>query len=724
MTVISDEGVHMLFSGEAFRLEKLPHDILKVIFDIKDQSTNVFNALALKELGEMLEVIKKEKARGLLFTSGKPSGFVFGADITEFLGHFKKSEEEMKTWIKSINHIFNGYEDLPYPKVALINGFALGGGCEITLTMDYRLGNTKATMGLPETKLGIIPGWGGTVRLPRLIGADHAIEWITGAKHYKASEAMKFGALDGVVDDDKLETAGLLLLEKAIGGEMDWQARVAQKKTPLKLDKIESMMSFDGSKAFVAGVAGPHYPAPVKAVETMQKASRMNRDEALDVEGETFAWCAKTKTAECLTQVFLGDQYLKKVSKKITKEATPIQHGAVLGAGIMGGGIAYQSASTGVGVLMKDIKPEQLELGMNEASKILLQAVERNKLTPDKMAKVLASITPTLSYSDFNSTQFVVEAVVENEKVKKAVLADVEKATPSEAVLASNTSTISITKLAEGLTRPEKFCGMHFFNPVHRMPLVEIIRGAKTSESTIAQAVNYANQMGKTPIVVNDCAGFLVNRILFPYFKGFVHLLEDGVDFQRIDKVMEKFGWPMGPAYLLDVVGIDTGVHASKIMADAFPDRMAYQSKTILEVMYENKRFGQKNSLGFYEYEMDKKGRPVKKVNPAVYELIKPVIKQSVEISDDEIVMRMMIPMITEASRCLEDKIVETPVEVDMGLLLGLGFPPFRAGALKYADTIGMKKLEDESRKYHRIGHMYEFTSLMKSMAQENKTYY
>jgi 3-hydroxyacyl-CoA dehydrogenase/enoyl-CoA hydratase/3-hydroxybutyryl-CoA epimerase/enoyl-CoA isomerase len=714
----------MLYNGQAFRLESLPNEILKVVFDLKDQSANVFNALALKELGEVLEVIKKQSAKGLLFTSGKPSGFVFGADVTEFLDHFKKTEDEMKAWIAGINKVFSGYEDLPFPKVALVNGFALGGGCEIALTMDYRLATPKAAIGLPETKLGIIPGWGGTVRLPRLIGADHAIEWITGAKHYKADEAIKFGAIDGIIEDAKLEEGGLKLLEKCIKGELDWKARVEQKKAPLKLDKIESAMSFDGSKAFVAALAGPNYPAPVKAVETMQKAARLNRDEAIALEGETFAFCAKTKTAECLVQVFLGDQYLKKVSKTVTKNAKPTQHASVLGAGIMGGGIAYQSASMGVPVLMKDIKTEQLDLGMNEASKLLNKEVERKKMTTEKMAKVISQISPTLSYSDFSNTQFVVEAVVENEKIKKSVLAEVEKATSPETVLASNTSTISITRLAEGLSRPDKFCGMHFFNPVHRMPLVEIIRGAKTSEETIAQAVNYANQMGKTPIVVNDCAGFLVNRILFPYFKGFVHLIEDGVDFQRIDKVMEKFGWPMGPAYLLDVVGIDTGVHAAKIMADAFPDRMSYSTKTILDVMYENKRFGQKNGLGFFEYEVDKKGKPVKKVNPSVYELIKPVVKKEITVTDEDIIMRMMIPMITEASRCLEDKIVATPVEVDMGLLLGLGFPPFRAGALKYADSIGMKNLEEVSKKFHSIGHMYEFTSFMKGMAAENKTYY
>ena len=714
----------MLFSGQAFRLEKLPGDVLKVVFDLKDQSTNVLNALSLKELGEMLEVIKKEKARGLLFTSGKPSGFIFGADVTEFLGHFKKTEEEMRTWLKSINDIFNGYEDLPFPKVALVSGFALGGGWEIALMNDYRLASPKAQMGLPETKLGIIPGWGGTVRLPRLIGADNAIEWITTAKYYKAEDALKVGAIDGIVEDARLEEAGLKLLERAISGELDWKARVKQKQSPLKLDKIESAMSFDGGKGFVMAAAGPNYPAPVKAVETMQKAARLHRDEALKLEGETFAACAQTKTAEALTQVFLGDQYLKKVSKKITRDSKPTTFGAVLGAGIMGGGIAYQSASMGTPVLMKDIKHEQLDLGMGEATKLLNKEVERKKMTPEKMGKTIAKITPTLSYADFNQANFVVEAVVENEKIKKSVLAEVEKSVAPTTVLASNTSTISITKLAEGLARPENFCGMHFFNPVHRMPLVEIIRGAKTSEATIAQGVQYALQMGKTPIVVNDCAGFLVNRILFPYFNGFILLLEDGVDFQRIDKVMEKFGWPMGPAYLLDVVGLDTGAHASKIMADAFPDRMSHESKTILDIMYEQKRFGQKNNLGFYEYELDKKGKPVKKVNPAVYEIIKPTIKKQVEVTDEEIIMRMMLPMIIESSRCLEDKIVESPVEVDMGLLLGIGFPPFRAGALKYADTVGLKKLEAESKKFEALGKLYEFTPFMRSLAAENKTYY
>lgn len=715
----------MLYSGKAFRLEKKTDGILVLTFDLADQSANVFNAIALNELKESLDVIKKQTdIKGLIFNSGKESGFVFGADITEFLTHFKKTEAEMISWIAEINATFSGFEDLPYPTVAAVNGFALGGGCEIALAMSYRVGTTKAQMGLPETKLGIIPGWGGTIRLPRLIGTDHAIEWIAMAKNYKADECQKFGALDAVVDDSKLQEAALLTLNRAIKGDLDWKARNAQKKAPIKLDKIESMMSFEGSKAFIAGTAGPHYPAPLKAIESMQKGATKNRDEAIKFEHEAFAAMAKTSTAECLVQVFLGDQYLKKVSKKMTKDTAPTKLGAVLGAGIMGGGIAYQSASSGVGVIMKDIKHEQLDLGMNEASKLLNKLVESKKMPVDKMAKVISSITPTLSYADFKSTDFVVEAVVENEKVKRSVLAEVEANVTDSTIIASNTSTISITKLAEGLKRPENFCGMHFFNPVHRMPLVEIIRGEKTSENAIARGVQYATQMGKTPIVVNDCPGFLVNRILFPYFNGFIFLIDDGVDFQKIDKVMEKFGWPMGPAYLLDVVGIDTGEHASKIMAEGFPDRMGFTAKTVLAQMYELKRYGQKNGKGFYDYEIDKKGKPKKVVNPEVYNMIAPVAKRKLEVTDQEIVMRMMIPMIIESARCLEDKIVNTATEVDMGLLLGIGFPPFRAGALKYADSIGLAALEEESKKYAHLGKLYEFTPNMKEMAKNNQKFY
>ncbi|HET9054473.1 MAG TPA: 3-hydroxyacyl-CoA dehydrogenase NAD-binding domain-containing protein, partial [Cyclobacteriaceae bacterium] len=334
---------------------------------------------------------------------------------------------------------------------------------------------------------------------------------------------------------------------------------------------------------------------------------------------------------------------LKKKAKGYDKTAKETKKAAVLGAGIMGGGIAYQSALKGTPILMKDIAEAGIELGLNEANKLLAKRVEKKKMKPLEMGNVLNRIRPTLSYAEFGDVDLVVEAVVENPKVKKSVLAEVEDKVGANAIIASNTSTISIDLLAADLKRPENFLGMHFFNPVHMMPLVEVIRGKKTSPEAVATTVAYAKKMGKTPVVVNDCPGFLVNRVLFPYFAGFAGLLRDGADFQAVDKVMEKFGFPMGPAYLLDVVGIDTGVHANEVMAQGFPDRMKGDFKSAMEVMFENKRYGQKNGVGFYKYETDKKGKPKKVVDETTYELIKPVVAERKEFTTEEIIARCMI---------------------------------------------------------------------------------
>ena len=713
----------MLFDGKAIQAE-LKDGIIHFTFDIKEGSANVIGNLMMEEFPKALEAVQGcKEAKGLLYRSNKEH-FIFGADITEFMGHFKKSHEEIKNWILQMNTTLNGFEDLDMPKVAAVNGFALGGGMEVILTADYRVASAGTKIGLPETKLGIMPGWGGSVRLPRICGADHAIEWITSGKQYKVEDALKIGAIDAVVAPDKLEATALKTLERAISGELNWKARVEEKKAPLRLNKTEQAMTFETAKGFVFGVAGPNYPAPVKAVEVMQKAAVMDRDGAIQVEADAFATLAHTPAAVSLVSVFLGDQYLKKVSKKITKETTKTKKAAVLGAGIMGGGIAYQSASKGTPILMKDINDPALELGLTEATKLLSKLEKRGRIDATKMAKTIAMITPTLTYGDFEQVDTVVEAVVENIKIKKAVLGELEDKVKPETVIASNTSTISITELAKDLKRPENFCGMHFFNPVHRMPLVEVIRGEKTSDATIAKTVQYALQMGKTPIVVNDCAGFLVNRVLFPYFNGFNKLIEDGVDYQRIDKVMEKFGWPMGPAYLMDVVGVDTGDHAATIIGDAFPDRMKMDGETIVQVMHKENRLGQKNGIGFYKYELDREGKPKKIVDEGVEAVIKKVVKKKVEVTDEEIVDRMMLPMIFECARCLEEKIVETPQEVDMGLLLGLGFPPFRTGALKYADTIGLANIVEKANKFIELGKMYEPTEGFKALADSGKTYY
>jgi len=340
------------------------------------------------------------------------------------------------------------------------------------------------------------------------------------------------------------------------------------------------------------------------------------------------------------------------------------------------------------------------------------------------MAEALNAIRPTMSYGDFGNVDIVVEAVVENPKVKQIVLAEVEEQVKEDAILASNTSTISINLLAKALKRPENFVGMHFFNPVHMMPLVEVIRGEKSSETAIATTVAYAKKMGKNPIVVNDCPGFLVNRVLFPYFGGFAKLVSAGVDFARIDKVMEKFGWPMGPAYLMDVVGIDTAHHARDVMAEGFPDRMKEERKTAVDALYEANRLGQKNGKGFYAYETDKRGKPKKVADESVKEVLAPIVYEQREVTDEDIINFMMIPLCLETVRCLEDGIVETAAEADMGLIYGIGFPPFRGGALRYIDSIGVAEFVALADKYADLGALYTPTAKLREMAAKGQKFF
>jgi 3-hydroxyacyl-CoA dehydrogenase / enoyl-CoA hydratase / 3-hydroxybutyryl-CoA epimerase / enoyl-CoA isomerase len=714
----------MTYEGRAVKVLPLDGGLVELRFDLQGDAVNKFNALTLGELHEAVADIRaREGLRGLLITSGRDV-FSVGADVTEFLEHFRKSEEELAAWLLRTDALFSAIEDLDAPSVVAINGLALGGGFELCLAASYRAMSSEARVGLPETKLGLFPGWGGTVRLSRLCGADTAIEWIAGGEQWSAADALKVGAVDAVAAPADLREAALAMLKDAADGRLDWKARREERKGPLKLNAVEAGMVFGASKAFVAAKAGPHYPAPVAAIEAMEKGAGKARDEALAIEAAAFAKIGKTPTAHALVSVFLGDQVVKRIGRKHAKAARPVKRAAVLGAGIMGGGISYQSASRGVPVLMKDVAPKALEAGVGEAVKLLEKQVERGKLTTGQMARVLAAITPTLSYGDFGVVDLVVEAVVENETVKKKVLAEVEGLLPESAILTSNTSTISISRLATALKRPESFCGMHFFNPVPRMPLVEVIRGERSSPEAIATAVAYAQVLGKTPIVVGDCGGFLVNRVLFPYFAGFQGLLADGVDYERIDKAMEKWGWPMGPALLLDVVGIDTAVHADKVLAEAYPDRMHHEGKSAIEAMVDAGRLGQKSGKGFYAWKQEKKGPPGKQSDPAAKAIVAGLGKGEADVSDEEIVERTMLPMLLECSRCLEDGIVATPVEVDIALLYGLGFPPFRGGIFRWADSIGLQALLKTAERHKALGALYAPTRQLVTLAGSGRGFH
>ncbi|MCO7050583.1 fatty acid oxidation complex subunit alpha FadB [Proteus terrae] len=712
----------MLYQSENIQADWVKQGIVELVFNAKG-SINKLDTKTVAMLSEALTVLEATSGlKGVILRSEKPA-FIVGADITEFLSLFDAPEEELSQWLHFSNQIFSRLEDLPVPTVSAINGYALGGGCECVLATDFRIASPDLRIGLPETKLGIMPGFGGSVRLPRLIGVDNALEIITAGKDVDAQTALQNGLIQAIVPLENLKESAVSLIEQAIEGKIDWKVARHPKIAPLKLTELEHKMSFSVAKGMVMKMTGPHYPAPITAVKTIEKAAFLNRDEALALETENFVKLTRTDVAKALVGIFLNDQYVKNITKK--RHAELPKQAAVLGAGIMGGGISYQSALKGIPVVMKDINPKSLELGMNEALSLLQKRQEKGRMSAVDMAKTLASIQPTLNYASVSDADVVVEAVVENPKVKATVLAETEALLADNAILASNTSTIPISLLAKSLKRPENFCGMHFFNPVHRMPLVEIIKGEKTSEETINRIVSYASKMGKTPIIVNDCPGFFVNRVLFPYFAGFSLLLRDGADFIAVDKVMEKiFGWPMGPAYLLDVVGIDTANHAQAVMAQGFPDRMGTIERDAIALLYEQQRYGQKNNHGFYNYSVDKRGKKQKSVDDQIQTLIQKNAGKTQEFSQDAIIARMMIPMINEVIRCLDEGIIASPAEADIALVYGLGFPPFRGGVFRYLDTVGLAQFVADAQQYASLGPLYQIPESLKQKAQRNETYY
>lgn len=715
----------MIYEGKSLAVKLLDDGFAELVFDAQG-SVNKFDRQTVTELDEATAALKERSdVKGVLVRSAK-STFIVGADITEFTELFSAPEDEVLSWVEKTSQVFDRFEDLPFPTIAAVNGFALGGGCEMALACDMRVADTSASIGLPEVKLGLMPGFGGTVRLPRVIGSDNALEWMTTGKDRKGQQALEEGAVDAVVAPDVLTDAALSMLKDAAAEKLDWQSRRAQKKAPLQLNKNEATMSFSTAQAMVAAKAGKHYPAPHLMVETVQKAASLDRDGALKLENQGFVKLAKTDAAQAQIGIFLADQQVKGKGKKLAKSSDKsIDLTAVLGAGIMGGGIAYQSAVKGTPVIMKDINRDALDLGLKEAAKILGKGMQRGKVDATKMATTLNAITPTLEYSTLKDADLVIEAVVENPKVKASVLQETEETVSDDAIICSNTSTISIDKLAESLKKPERFCGMHFFNPVHRMPLVEIIRGKDTTDATVNAVVAATMKMGKTPIVVNDCPGFLVNRVLFPYFAGFSKLVLDGADFTKVDKVMEKdFGWPMGPAYLLDVVGMDTANHAAGVMADGFPERMESIENDPVTLMYNEKRLGQKNGKGFYNYGTDKRGRPTKDAADEAYSLINPHAASDQSFEKDEIIARLMIPMANEAIRCLEENIVGSAAEADMALLYGLGFPPFRGGVFRWIETMGLDKFVELADKYAHLGAIYQVTDGVRKMAADGKSYF
>ncbi len=704
-----------MYHANALSLTRLESGIGHLVFDLTGSPVNKFNRQTLDELRAVLALVAASDLRGLICSSAK-SGFIAGADIAEFSSLFRLPAAELSAWLTQSNALFDTLAALPIPTVSLIDGQALGGGFEFCLATDYRVATRAAVLGFPEVGLGICPGFGGTVRAPRIMDLQAALSWIVSGQSHTADEALAAGAIDALVDAQLLLEAGIEQIEQALQQPEAWQLMRHERQAALVPESASAAL-FAAVRAPLQATGPNPNPAPAQVLQLLERSVAVPATEALAQETACFVSLAQTDVAASLTGLFVADQQLRQKTRAWAARGKSAERMAVLGAGIMGGGIAYQAALKGIDVQMKDIAQAGLDAGMTEAQHLLVRQVQKGRLSSAQAAEALGRIHPTLDYSGFAEVDLVVEAVVEKQAVKQSVLAEVERQVPATAILASNTSTISITALAQPLQRPAQFCGMHFFNPVPLMPLVEVIRGEGSSEQSIASTVATAQRLGKTPIVVRDCPGFLVNRILFPYFGAFAMLLRDGADLCAIDAAMEAFGWPMGPAWLLDVVGLDTAVHAQSVMAQGFPDRMQYDFKSATQWLFESGRLGQKSGAGFYRYTPDAKGRLQKQVDDEAMAIIRSQQKVPRDFTAREIVDRMMLPLCLETVRCLEDGIVDTAAEADMGLVLGLGFPRFRGGALRYLEREGLAAFCALADAHAALGPLYHPTATLRAMA-------
>ncbi|MES2767585.1 MAG: 3-hydroxyacyl-CoA dehydrogenase NAD-binding domain-containing protein [Bdellovibrionota bacterium] len=711
---------------EVLRIKKIDNDISMMELDLEGEKVNKLSKVALMKISETLKQLSSSGLKCLIVISRKPKIFIAGADIEEIKDI--KTPEAAKDAASQGQGIINQFEDLPFPVIASINGACMGGGTELALACDYRIASDDPStkIGLPETKLGILPGFGGCIRLPRVIGIQAALDIILAGKAVDAKKAMKLGLVDEMTPVLMLEEYTIKFAKEIVAKGARKRKKVfSAKGLPGKLleSPIGRPIVFSQAKKMLLSQTKGHYPAPVKALEVVQKTYGMsNRKQALAIEAKAFGEVAATDVSKNLINLFYMMEAVKKQTGVSDSSVKPLKISkmAVLGAGTMGGGIAQLGADKGLEVRMKDINTSAIALGFQQAQKIWSKLVQKRKLTPSEYEQKLARISGGTNFDGFKNTDVVVEAIVEDMNIKKKVLAETYENCKPDVILATNTSSLSVTEMGADLKEPENFVGMHFFNPVHKMPLVEVIRGAKSSDVAVATIFDLCKKMGKTPVVMKDGPGFLVNRLLLPYLNEAVYLLEEGYAAEDIDKAFLKFGMPMGPLHLIDEVGIDVGVKVAKIFHKAFGERAA-PSKSMMKII-ETGRLGKKNKKGFYLY--DDRGYKLN-LDPTIYKdlgLPMPTKKLDAKVAID----RCIFAMINEAALAyLEDKIVETPEDVDMSMIMGTGFPPFRGGLLRYADSVGSEKIVDTLEEFAvKFGPRFKPSNPLKQMAKTHRKFY
>lgn len=698
------------------QLDLLDHGIAFITFDLRHSKLNTLGLETMTELNDLLEKIKaNDTIKGLVIASGKHESFIAGADVKEIQGLQNQSPNAAYNAAQLGKEIYGKIAGLPFNTVAAINGICLGGGTELALACKYRIAAKKAKIGLPEIKLGFVPGWGACVRLPKLIGLAKSLDLIMTGKVLNADKAWRIGLVSEVVPEKDL-------LARAIQVAREGQAKLSSRSLKEEILAIflehnsigRGIVRNAAYKAMMAQTKGK-YPAPKEALNLIINGFSLPENEAFELESRAFARLAMTRESKNLVNIFFAQQESKKLPTEI-KEEDKLKVVGVLGAGVMGAGIAQAAAFAGYKVVVKDVKEEFLDKGKDTVRKLFDGLVERRKLSQEEAEKTMGDMVFTVDYEPLKDCDLVIEAVIEDLEAKRQVLSELEKVNSKQFIFGSNTSSLFVEKIGESARDQSRVVGIHFFNPVHKMPLVEIVRTAKTSEETVAHALEFALDLDKTTVITADSPGFVVNRVLAPYLREAAVLAEEGVPIEDIDKAMKSFGMPMGPIALLDEIGLDIAGKVIHVMHESLGERLAEPG--LLKQIELLKLLGKKGGKGVYLY--DERMKPAG-VNPDVQVCIKASIKkQPGEIRD-----RLVLLMVNEAARCLEEGVVKEPSQLDLSMIFGTGFPPFEGGVLRYADYVGITVVEQKLSLLAQVqGFRYEPCRLIKTMAERRLSFY